>query len=590
MTPSDLEVVMLNNLAEQARQRGDKEKAAALFHRALEIIAREAVDPGTEASVCTNFGLLLLSLGKTGEAVKCQRRALELDLRRGAPDQDLGYSHHNLGVALSESGSPEDGLQHLIKARDLRRAINDYQELVLTLEQLGEISLKLDRIDEAKAYAEEGLALSAVLGRNPVLRGVLGVLATVAQRRRDFELAVQLQVEILRLLEQLRRRYSDLDRLDLFDSRYNKRYLTAIELFLEAGRFREALAVIDRTRLRSACDLLEGVREFGSPIEADALFLPELREDELILVEWIYPKFDWSFPISTRHHDFKATKVVTSDRPGPPVQLDIGTEWRTHFETTLRQTQRVIDAYEKELSNVSRVVFVPHGVQWQTPFGALTHPSSRNRLQDTHEVLVAPSLRYCAITDSKERIASKRRVVIGDPTGDLGGARLEAQTVARILGVEPLIGRNATREVVLSALGGAEIDVLHYAGHGVYTETGLSALVLADGPLTAEDVRKCGFKANIVNLASCWGGMTTFSVWNELHGFVRALLSTGTENVVCSVYPLGDAVAPVFSRAFYDAHAAKARHPCSSFRIALKAIPSNADPFSWGGLYITGRR
>lgn len=589
MDRASREVLMLNNVAEKARLQGDKEKAAALFHQALQIIAREEVDPGAEASVCSNYGILLLSLGETEKAVQCQRRALELDLRHQASAQDRAYSHHNLGCALVEADSLEEGLEHLLKARDLRRSLRDSKELLFTLEQLGEVSLKLDRLAEAKAHAEEGLALPGVVG-HPNLRGVLSVLATVAQREGDLDRAVDLHLEIIGLLEQLRRRNSQIDRLDLFDSRYNKRYLTAIEVFLEAGRFREALALIDRTRFRSACDLLEGVRDFASPTEVSSLIFPEFRDDELILVEWIYPKFDWSFALGAGRRELHANRVVTSDRSGPPIRIDLETQWTTHFKMTLGQTQRVVDAYEEDLARVSRLVFIPHGVQWQTPFAALRHPSTGDLLQATHELLVAPSLRYCAILEDQGPVESTRRIVIGDPTNDLRGARLEAEAVAQVLDVEPMIGDEATRAAVLDRLTGAEIDVLHYAGHGAFTEAGLSALCLADGLLTAEDVHRSGVKANIVNLASCWGGMTTFSVWNELHGFVRALLSTGSAHVVCSVYPLGDEVAQTFARAFYKAHLATGGHPCASFRSALRAIPPDSDPQDWGGLYVTGRR
>lgn len=590
MSSTEIDIIKLNNLAEQKRQLGDKAGAGELFRRAIQTIANHGASARTEASVCTNFGLLLSSVGRHDEAVKLQHRALELDLNRKASPGDLGYSYHNLGFALMGAGKAEEGLPYLLKARDFRRSIRDHKELAMTLEALGETCLALDRLDQAVSFAQEGRALAEVLGHSPTLRGVLSVLASVAERQQDYKHAVELHGEILDLLEQLRSAHKDYDHLDLFDSRYNKRYLAAIELFLKAGRFAAALAAIDRSRFRSACDMLEGIREFGSPLSAESIVLPELHDDELILVEWIYTKFDWSFPISAWNRDVTARKILTSEREGAPVELDLDTEWRIHFANTLRQTQRVIDAYEAELPQISRIVIMPHGTQWQTPFAALVHPRTRKLLQETHEVLVSPSLRYCHITDPWQRIASTKHLVFGDPTNDLPAARKESEAVAQMLGCKPLIGGQATRGAVMQALTRSEFDVVHFAGHGIFTETGLTALMLADGVLTADDVRSCEFKANLVNLASCWGGMATFTIWNELHGFVRALLCTGTRNIIGSVYPLGDKAAMTFSKAFYEERLRSVAHPCTLFRRALMQIPPEAPVTDWGGLYVTGQR
>jgi CHAT domain-containing protein len=142
----------------------------------------------------------------------------------------------------------------------------------------------------------------------------------------------------------------------------------------------------------------------------------------------------------------------------------------------------------------------------------------------------------------------------------------------------------------MQALRQTEYDIVHYAGHGTYTETGLSAILLADGMLAAEDLRTCGFKANLVNLASCWGGMTTFSVWNELYGFARALLSTGTRHVVGSVYPLGDRATVSFSSVFYEHLGREGVHPCEAFRTGIRMVPPTEPETAWGGLFIVGQR
>jgi len=270
--------------------------------------------------------------------------------------------------------------------------------------------------------------------------------------------------------------------------------------------------------------------------------------------------------------------------------MDLTTEWYEHFKASLWQTQCVIDAYRDELETVDRIVFMPHGTQWETPFAALKHPRTGESLYQTHELLLSPSLRYCVITDNKPKFKSSNNLVIGDPTGTLPGARQEAESVAKELGCVPLLGSAVTRACFLRSLSESKYNVIHYAGHGSYTADGLHALILSDGIVTDDDILSCKVSANVVNLASCWSGMTDFSVWNELGGFIRALLISGANNVLGSVYPLGDEAGRLFNTAFYRHYLDESSRPCKAFQMAIASIPTHILVKSWGGLFITGKR
>jgi hypothetical protein len=63
-------------------------------------------------------------------------------------------------------------------------------------------------------------------------------------------------------------------------------------------------------------------------------------------------------------------------------------------------------------------------------------------------------------------------LVIADPTGDLAGARLEAEAIVELYSrrydskqVRVLTGRNATFGTIAQAMKGTNFDVLHFAGH-----------------------------------------------------------------------------------------------------------------------------
>lgn len=581
----ELEAILLNNRADSFRKEGKQKEADALFAQAVGKAKQGGASPRVKASIYSNYGILLVSLKQYDRAVAYQRKALSLDQQTGR-ERDLAFSHHNLGFALVVSGNAAEGIPHLEKARELRESIGDYEELIHTYEALGDTYLSSGRIGEARKCAEQGLGLQKHLGRSTSLRGVLAVLARCAAREGKWGEACTRIAESVAFLEDMRTRCQDFNSLDRYDERFNKHYQTAIEIMLEAGRYKEALVLIDRTRFRSGCDVLGGLRKFGAFLEGGALELPAVRKRELVLVEWTYPKFDWSFSIRSGAEGFVPRKIATSERKGPPRKVS---NWLAHFRSTLAQTQQVINAYAGELEVVDRLVIMPHGTQWQTPFAALKHPVTGRRLYDTHSLVLCPSLRYCRITDSIPNKDPGRHLVLGVPGGTLKHVRNEVESVAATLRTRALIGAEASKNALLEALRTAEYDVIHFAGHGHYSTYGVHSLDMADESVSDQELLKMRISANVVNLAACWSTMTDFSVWNELGGFVRTLLIAGARNVVGSVYPLADDVVADFNRTFYEEYV-KCHDAVASFARAVSRIRETAPVAGWGGLFIVGQR
>ena len=110
---------------------------------------------------------------------------------------------------------------------------------------------------------------------------------------------------------------------------------------------------------------------------------------------------------------------------------------------------------------------------------------------------------------------------------------------------------------------------------------------MADGVLTAQDILDLQLESNLVNLSSCWGGAYKFSIWNELHGFIRNLLISRTRNIIASFYPLGDNACFSFNKVFYSNF--HKRTPQSAFQNAIVSISDKYSEYEWGGLYLTGK-
>jgi CHAT domain-containing protein len=183
------------------------------------------------------------------------------------------------------------------------------------------------------------------------------------------------------------------------------------------------------------------------------------------------------------------------------------------------------------------LVLVPteplHALPWST------QPSCAGR-----PVTVAPSAALWFAAHARPsagpRGAESGTVVVVAGPG-LPGAQAEAAAIAAIHSTSPLDGATATVAATMAALNGA--GLAHLAAHGrVHPDNPLfSALLLADGPLTAYDLERLPRLPRLVILAACDSGRLVVRAGDELLGLTATLLSRGTNQIVAAVVPVPDA-------------------------------------------------
>ena len=134
-----------------------------------------------------------------------------------------------------------------------------------------------------------------------------------------------------------------------------------------------------------------------------------------------------------------------------------------------------------------KLIIVPDGASFLIPYAALLDQNSRY-LSETLRIRLAPSLTSLSLlTECPEgRHCTSGALLVGDPWIEtvrlkseekrkpkiypqLPGAETEVKIIAQILNVEPLIGKNATKEQVQSRL--KSVSLVHIAAHGS-AETG----------------------------------------------------------------------------------------------------------------------
>jgi len=156
----------------------------------------------------------------------------------------------------------------------------------------------------------------------------------------------------------------------------------------------------------------------------------------------------------------------------------------------------------------------------------------------------APSATFWVRTRRAAAAWSRRAAPLLVAGPDLDGAREEVDALADLHpGAMVLEPDASTAEVVVAAL--ADADLAHLACHGTpRTDNPMfSSLLLADGPITVQELHGAGVAPHRLVLASCHSGADVSYLGDEVLGFVSAMLAQGTAGVVASIAAVPDVAA-----------------------------------------------
>ncbi len=231
-------------------------------------------------------------------------------------------------------------------------------------------------------------------------------------------------------------------------------------------------------------------------------------------------------------------------------EMDGSAAGHVRRETWDKIAAPLVSLVRPELDGVRLLCIVPHQLLYQLPLHALGAPGAT--LLDQAAVYYAPSARLAMqLGQGDRRTDWPRALVVGDTNGDLPRAREEATEIGKILGVQPLIGDDATLDAVFAQLPDA--DLVHFACHGYLRlwDPGLSAVRLASDDLTANDIRRFGVRCDLVVLSGCDTGYELGL--REPLGLPSALLAAGARTAIGSLWPVNDeATKELFIRFFAE--------------------------------------
>ncbi|XP_078370596.1 uncharacterized protein LOC144654339 isoform X2 [Oculina patagonica] len=240
------------------------------------------------------------------------------------------------------------------------------------------------------------------------------------------------------------------------------------------------------------------------------------------------------------------------------------------------------------------IIIVPDRSLYKVPFTALPDKSGKF-LSETFRIRIVPSLTTLKlIQDSPADYHSQTgALIVGDP--DVGLVRYkgkkknisrlpcagnEAAMIGRLLGVQPLLGEQATKQAVLERIN--SVSLIHFAAHGDAErgEIALSPLRSInripkeeDYLLTMSDISQVQLRAKLVVLSCCHSGKGEIKVEGVV-GIARAFLASGARSVLVALWALEDSATEQMMRSFYS-HLVRGESASESLHEAMKWMRAN---------------
>lgn len=258
-----------------------------------------------------------------------------------------------------------------------------------------------------------------------------------------------------------------------------------------------------------------------------------------------------------------------------------------------------------KLGSVKHLIVVPVLGLGTVPYAVLQPFGNDSLLIDKMSVSIAPSLfdlgqsMYSWSVNS----AFSSPLIVGNPylptstewiVPSLLGAEKEALAVAETINATPLIGKKATKEMILSKVRNSSL--LYFATHGVASSTNplsggflmLSAETLEQGWWTAKEIQKTRFlETELAVLSACQTGL------GQVHdagiiGLARAFQIAGVPRVVMSLWSVDDVATNELMQEFIK-HLKNGDIPAEALRKAMLEVrKQRSDPAQWASFVLFG--
>lgn len=175
---------------------------------------------------------------------------------------------------------------------------------------------------------------------------------------------------------------------------------------------------------------------------------------------------------------------------------------------------------------------------------------------------------------------------------DLPAAATEARNIARIFGGDAITGSQATLAHWRS-LDPERYRYLHFATHTLFNDEHphRTALMMADGRLDLDGVRRLRLSSDLVTLSACETAFGQQLRGEGIIGFPHAFLAAGAHGVVMSLWRVNDQIAARYMEDFY--RELRLGHSAADAMLAIRQRRiagggASAHPSEWAPFVLVG--
>ena len=276
---------------------------------------------------------------------------------------------------------------------------------------------------------------------------------------------------------------------------------------------------------------------------------------------------------------------------------------------TRAERYKMIIAPVADFLDQPELIIVPDRSLYKVPFAALKDDCG-NYLSEDYRIRIVPSLTTLGLIQGSPSDYHSRTgaLIVGEPDvrdvsykGCLGvlsrlpSAREEAEMIGKLIGAEPLLWKEATKEAVLQNIH--SVSLIHFAAHGD-AERGEIALAPQhpfngiptekDYLLTMADISQVQLRAKLVVLSCCHSAQGQVRA-EGIVGIARAFLGSGARSVLVALWSIPDEATKKLMSRFYE-HLVRGDSASESLHQAMKWMRNNSysDVRDWAPFMLIG--
>ena len=630
------------NLATVFHSIGEYAKAEDYSQKALAICKDMGNEKG-EATNYGNLGAVFQSLGEFAKAIKYHEKALALRKKIGDKKGEAD-DYGNLGTLFYSTGDYAKAQGYYELALSIRKEISDKGGEATDQGNLGNVFRDLGEYSKACEYHNKALSICKEIRDIRGQCEWHFYLALDILAKGDTQEAFSNLYASIHENENLLGFLGNSDQFKIaFLEEHALSYQLLSKLFCDAGKTSDALHVVELGRARALRDLMSaqysvekeipvspqtrvGIEKAMERESSVCLYLSYFGQ---FLFLWVlkaykpivFRKIDVNDCLLDKAMERSVDEVLTSktlirkfkvsdqqtceDRSWLPASNvsrwtsescpeEDPTDKIKDLEVSLELYYRMLVTPVVKFLNEPEILIVPDRSLYEIPFAALKDENGEY-LSERFRIRIVPSLMTLKlIQDSPAEYHSQSgALIVGDP--DVGpvlykgavcnpirlpSAAEEAHLIGLLLGAEPLLGQQATKQAVVQRIN--SVGLVHFAAHG-NAERG--EIVLApprsttgtpqeeDYLLTMTDISQIRLRAKLVVLSCCHSARGKIKAEGVV-GIARAFLGSGARSVLVTLWAIDDEETLQFMSRFYE-HLVRGESASESLHKAMKWMREN---------------